>query len=119
MARWPNSKWVQGSRLRLRSQTMGTVSVPTPTFPSSTALNVPGTLSGSRMVCAIGRSFSSLRDSNGVVLNIRGPGIQPVEYPRGGDMRRLREARGADLTHHVQLDLPLVWDGRIGQNPQV
>ena len=60
--------------------------------------------------------FLIAHDSNGVVLDISGAGIQPVEFPRGGDMRRLREARGTDLSHHAVLDVPRGYDQRIRQD---
>jgi hypothetical protein len=50
--------------------------------------------------------FLLARDNNGTVLSISGDSIWPVEFPRGGDIRRLREARGTDLSHHALLDVP-------------
>lgn len=60
--------------------------------------------------------FLNAHDNNGIPLNITGAGISAVSFPTGGDMRRLREARGGlELSHHTLLDIPRGWDARIRQ----
>src|SRR5262249_53889057 len=48
--------------------------------------------------------FLVAHDRSGAVLAITGDGIGPVPFPRGGDMRRLTQARGTDLSHYALLD---------------